>query len=497
MQRKSAKLVSLFLSFLTAFTVGCGRPPAPVEDNGPPLVLRVSCPDNQAEAIIQAFSRNWAARQNAHVAVIRYDPASGPEAVAGADVWLLAPAELPLWAAAGKLEPIPKNFTDREGAFAWKDLLPQLRELAVWDRIEYGFPVLGESPICFYRSDLFADPKHQTAFQAKYQHPLGPPATWEEFVEIAEYFQKHAATDRFPHSLPPLAATDDGLDREYFQIAAAFARRAVSEEEPAEAARVDDVFAFHYDLRSGQPRIASPGFVYSLNRLKELQTYRPQEPVAEPAEAFAQGKAVLCLADAPWAARFQKSDGIRDKFSTCTIPGGERYFSFETGEERSAREPNRVPYLGAAGFLGVVPRGAAHGKEAFDLLANLAGRETSGRIVINPRWGGGAIRSEQLDERSRWDDFQLDGSRTAALKEALRQTLLHRGTKNPVLRLRTPDQGPHRAALLEKLRSVLLQGAEPKSALQAAAQRWEKLDQQRGEAKHKTEYALSVGLEGR
>src|SRR5262249_10645943 len=184
------------------------------------------------------------------------------------------------------------------------------------------------------------------------------------FADLAEYFQTHAVADRFEHSLPPLSSTDEGLDREFFQVAASYARRAVPEEEPAVADRVDELFAFHYDLRSGRPRIAKPGFIHALKWLQRLQPYRSKEPAVEPAEAFGQGKAVLCLADAPWAARLQKNSALRDKFSTCPIPGGERYFAFDEGEERHVREPNRVPYLGAPGYLGVVPQGAAHAPES-------------------------------------------------------------------------------------------------------------------------------------
>lgn len=41
-----------------------------------------------------------------------------------------------------------------------------------------------------YRKDWFEDPKEQAAFKARYSRDLGPPDTWEEFREVAEFFQR-------------------------------------------------------------------------------------------------------------------------------------------------------------------------------------------------------------------------------------------------------------------------------------------------------------------
>jgi multiple sugar transport system substrate-binding protein len=481
---------------LATLAASCVGPPKSDEDTGSAAVtLRVACPAGPAEELVKSFSRPWASRRNVTVEVTAYDPTAGPDPAA--DAWVIAPAELGRWAVAGRLLPVPQELLDRTAGFGWKDLLPQYRELLVWDRIDYAFPLLGDSPVCVYRSDLFAASGHQEAFRKKYGRPLNPPATWEEFADIAEYFQQHAPRDKFEYNLPPLSAGEDGLDRAFFSVAATYARRAIPEEEAINAEKAEEVLSFHYDLKSGQPRIAAPGFVHALALMRRLQACRPKEPAAAPAEAFLKGKAVLCLTDASWVARFQKdrATAVRDKFAPCPVPGGERFFAYTSGAEQHPREPNRVPYLGAAGFLAVVPKESAHAEEAFDLLMDLGGRETSGRIVIDPRWGGGATRMEHLDERTRWDNFDLDLTRTTALRDALRQTLLHRGTKYLVLRLRTPDERSHREALLTELRACLTKGGDPKQALEAVAKRWTELDREKGVEKTRVEYYRSLGLE--
>lgn len=41
-----------------------------------------------------------------------------------------------------------------------------------------------------YRKDWFEDPDEQAAFKAKYGRDLGPPDTWDEFRQVAEFFQR-------------------------------------------------------------------------------------------------------------------------------------------------------------------------------------------------------------------------------------------------------------------------------------------------------------------
>ena len=52
--------------------------------------------------------------------------------------------------------------------------------------------------------DLFSDAAHQKGFREKYQRDLGPPRTWTEVADIAEYFYSNRAPGHAAPSLPPL-----------------------------------------------------------------------------------------------------------------------------------------------------------------------------------------------------------------------------------------------------------------------------------------------------
>jgi multiple sugar transport system substrate-binding protein len=492
MQLKSERPRLLFCSLLlTIGTTGCRPTSPPIEAPSSPhqgVVLRIACPTEATASLLRARGQSWALRQGVTLHVLRYDRAADPEAAGPADVWIIPPADLPRWASTGRLAAVPAAFTARENPYAWTDLLPTYREqLLLWESTPYGLPLLGESPLCCYRKDLF-DEAAKTAFRTRFGHPFDGPATWEHFAWIAEYFREH-----FAASLPPLPRDDAELDRLFYTVAASFARRAVAADEAGRARQDEDVFSFHYDLKTGQPRIAAPGFVHALKLLQRLQTCRPAEPADAPEEAFRAGRAVLCLTDAPWLKTFQKMPALRDKVGVCRVPGGERYFAYATGAPHPTPQGNRVPYLGGTGWLAVVPRNSEHTSAAFDLLAELSGSKTSMQIFLGSVGDGGPIRAEPL-YRQRWDSFDLDTEQTLHLQGALQETLLHRGLKNPVLCLRTPRQEAHRAALVKEVRAALREGTDADKALHRVEEAWRKLDSEQGLKAHQADYRRSLGL---
>ena len=52
----------------------------------------------------------------------------------------------------------------------------------------YGVPFDNDLMVLYYRKDLFEDPAHQSAFKAKYGVDLAVPETWDDVLQIADYF---------------------------------------------------------------------------------------------------------------------------------------------------------------------------------------------------------------------------------------------------------------------------------------------------------------------
>jgi ABC-type glycerol-3-phosphate transport system substrate-binding protein len=96
-----------------------------------------------------------------------------------------------LTAFAPGLEPLDELFTDEVKG----DLFGGLVDEAQVDGKFVGMPVWANSEILFYRTDLFEDPDHMAAFEAEYGYPLAPPADWEQYRDVAEYFTQDTDGD--------------------------------------------------------------------------------------------------------------------------------------------------------------------------------------------------------------------------------------------------------------------------------------------------------------
>jgi multiple sugar transport system substrate-binding protein len=498
-QLKSGFLLSLFLVWSI---LGCQRYlPPPEASPYQNTTLRVACPPSLAE-LIAIQSRPWQHRQQARVETVAFDPSQEPPQ---ADVWLLQPADLTRYAARQQLRPIPSSLQVRGNAYVWEGLLPGYRQqLLLWDRQAVALPLVGESAICLYRSDLFnADGMGQKFEQWQKQRgltpvqPLQPPTTWEEFATLAEFFRDQHPSGKAGPSLPALPADDGELDTLFYQVAASYVRRGIPTDEPSGADQLDELFSFHCDQKSGQPRLASPGFVAALQLLARLQQCRLPGRETRPERALLTGQAVLAIAPVRVLLDLQNNPNTRDRIGLTAVPGTHRYFSY-TGQPRSvAGGVNRVPYLGGMGWLAAVPVTSTQAEAAFDLLAELTGAIRSAQIALEPRWSGGPTRSEQL-LRERWDAFGLDAARTRALRDILERAQLQwHNIKNPVYCLRVPDQAARRAAVVQALESTLLNRADPSQALAEAAQRWQQLDAARGVDQAAADYRISIGLLGK
>lgn len=493
----------LGVAFLAALTVVSCRqvlpPPEPPAHRG--VTVRIACPAELTE-LVELQARPWQARQQARVEVVPIPPGKAVDTVERADVWVIRPAELPSWAAPGRLRRLPEAFTARGSSFDWGGLLPLYRQdLLLWQQVPYGVPLQGEVHLCIYRADLFASDTVRQRFRAwqagkKLAGPaqeLRPPLTWDEFALLAEFFRDQHPSGTAGPSLPPLPSAGADLDEQFYLVAAGSARRAVRQDEPPAADALDALFSFQYDPKTGAPRIGEPGFVAGLRMLARLQACRPPQRQPQPAAAFLTGQAVLGIVRAEALLPLQQAPALRDRLGITVLPGAARYYTADGKEKTPPQGYNRMPYLGGGGWLAVVPTSAPAAEAAFDLLADLAGPTRSAQAALEPRWGGAPVRVEQL-LRERWDAYDLDRTRTQALKEAVTATLLQHGLKNPAVVLRIPDQAAHRDRLVAGLERVLLHGADPAATLAAVADAWRELDRRKGPGQARIDYRLSVGL---
>jgi multiple sugar transport system substrate-binding protein len=65
-----------------------------------------------------------------------------------------------------------------------------MRELVAYEGTTYGVPYHDGPEIFHYRRDLFENVAEQRAFREEYDRPLHVPKTWDEFLEVVEFFTR-------------------------------------------------------------------------------------------------------------------------------------------------------------------------------------------------------------------------------------------------------------------------------------------------------------------
>ncbi len=121
------------------------------------------------------------------------------EFVAGSgafDVVTFYPAYIGDFASNGYLLPLD-DFMTREPASVWDphqdDVLAPFRLLYnQWGGHTYALTIDGDVLVMMYRRDLFENPDEQAAFMTQYGHELRPPETWDEWLEVGEFFTRDA-----------------------------------------------------------------------------------------------------------------------------------------------------------------------------------------------------------------------------------------------------------------------------------------------------------------
>jgi multiple sugar transport system substrate-binding protein len=420
--------------------------------------------------------------------------------------------------------PVPDHVLDSE-TLAWQDVFRLLRlKEATWGDQIYGLPLGSPQFVLYYRADVF--------------HRLGtsPPQTWREYQQLLPQLASHGAakvgesrqegaiaTDisgpEGPGEADPNGGAPDVPSAGFSTVeplAAGWASQVLLAR-AAPYARHRSQYSTLFDFTTMRPLIDGPPFVQALEDLVAAAEYGPPEPwTVTPAEArrlFSTSQAVMAIswptraddgangpqdAHTPLGSRdAAKADPVDSRQSGVSVafaqlPGSVEVYQFldETWEERGPDEPQRVPLLAVAGRLGSVTREAPRSRNAFSVLAWLAGREWSGRI--SPASGSTTLfRSTHLSAPGSWVSPSLgdESARTYAELVAATQT----GT-TWLISLRVPGRCEYLAALDRAVHQALRKEAEPAQALRAAAVAWEETTDRLGRERQRAAYQRSIGV---
>lgn len=233
------------------------------------------------------------------------------------DVVTFYPAYIGDFAGNGYLEPLDE-YMAKEPAAVWDpnpaDVLAPFWELyCKFGGKVYALPIDGDVHMLMYRKDLLENPDEQAAFKAKYGKELAPPETWEDWLQIGEFFTRKKGEK----------LAGEVLDRDFYG-SAEFAKRGFSF-----AWFVDRWAAFgepYFDEQMN-PLVNSPNAVKALQNFVDSLKNAPPDVLGygydELRDAFLKGSVAMVVqwTDVPKKGADPNQSVIVGKIGVGRVPG--------------------------------------------------------------------------------------------------------------------------------------------------------------------------------
>jgi len=455
------------------------------------LELRVGVQDASAIGLpAEAHGRTWAADHEATVTVDRipfgqlYDRlmASLTGAAAPFDVIFYAPA----WAGdfAPFLSEVPARVAEDE---SFDDIHPTFRDrLMNWDGRWLSVTIDGDLFSGYYRRDLFEDPAHRKAFQARYGRELMPPATWSQYRDIAAFF-----TGRTDAEGRVLYGTSEAFARGGQQVWTVFARAAAYTNPPGV------VGTQFFDPDTMAPQINNPGWVRAVQEYVDIVPFCPPEAleygIVGSRQAFIDGRTAMTLdwGDTGPMAEDPNRSQVAGKVGFFVLPGSTDVWDIRTQSWMQVPSARRVPFLAFGGWVAAVPKNAPHPQAAWDYIMWFSSVENSLEDVLDGRTGINPYRYSHFLEIDAW----MRVFPPAAAADYLRVIRASLDSPHAALDLRLPGFNEYIEAFEEQLSRILTHEVDVQAGLDQVAAEWDAMTNRRGRAAQRDLYRTSMGLE--
>lgn len=369
----------------------------------------------------------------------------------------------------------------RSGA-NWNDIASVYRDrLMVWNGRTLSQTIDGDVHTYTYRIDLFENPEEQKAFKAKYGYDLAPPKTWDEYIQISEFFQ------RPDKGLWGNAAAFRRGGQQFwffFSIAAAY------------AAHPDVPGGFFFDPETMNAQVNNPGWV------KGLETYIKISKLAPPnALNFSFGETIAAHAGGQVAQSFgwgdtgvvaadKKQSKVAGTVGSAILPGSKEVYNTKTKAWVKFDTELRSPFMAFGGWQAAVPSTSKAQEAAWNFIELMSSPEVSGNAAITGGTGVNPYRGTHTTNLKLWSN--LFSEREA--KEYLASQADSLTAKNVVLDMRLPGYFSYTEVLEIELSKALAGQVTPQEALDTVAKEWNRLTDEFGRDKQLAAYRAAMGL---
>ncbi len=359
----------------------------------------------------------------------------------------------------------------------WEDIAPLYRErVLAWNGTAYAIPYIGASPILAYRKGVLKDEENKEKFKEKYGYDLRPPQTWEEYRDVAEFFQDWDWDGDEDPEYGTLEMQAKG------QARWAFLGRAASYADPDEP--------FFFDADTMEPRINNPGWVKALEQCVEISKLGPpnmaEYSLDQVRGSALMGKAMLAVewADIGAISLNPRVSAVVGKLGFSALPGAKEVYNPTSGEWEEQPEVRHVPYAAFGGWVQSVLQSSQNQEAAFDFCLFLSSKEVDTLLSMA---GVQTMRLSGLDDAEKWSSMGLDAE--SGYLELVKGIV---NDPRAIMDLRIPGAEEYFEALETQLARAIAGEVEPQEALDEAAQAWEEITDRLGREEQKKLYQESL-----
>lgn len=391
--------------------------------------------------------------------------------------------------APGYLEPIPQETLD---ALEPEDIVPLYADrITAWGDAVYALPYDGDSHMMYYRKDL-VNPESPFAaeFEATYGYPLDEPQTWDQYFDIAEFFNGREVETA--GEVLPIAGVAEAQRRNaqsywvYLSHAAGYAKT------PGNP-------CFFFDCADMTPEINNPGFVRALDEYIALRDLGPAEminwDVADTRVQFPAGASVLNIdwGDVGPISYNPDASVIVGQTGFAPLPGATEYWDSQADAWVTPEDGNnRAPFIAFGGWIIAVAADSDVKEAAMDFAAFMARPELVRVLATQPDTGINPSRFSQLnvDDVSMWVEAGFDEEGAVDYLSAILEGI---NDPNAVLDLRIRGSAEYLSILDTEIARALVGEITSQEALDNVAAQWNAVTDRLGREDQLAQYRASVG----
>ena len=357
----------------------------------------------------------------------------------------------------------------------WDTLIDAYYDMQMYDGKCYAVPLDGDSIILYYRKDALENEEYRAMFQEKYGYELTVPTTWDQYIDVAEFFNGwdwDGDGELEYGTIEAMAPKDVG--------GYIFLTHAITY-----AAHPDYPGYAFFDYETLEPEVKSPAYERALEEYTRILQFGPPNMInyggGDERAAFAAGEAAMAIDwhDTGIMAQNPDSSVVKENVGYALVPGTYECWNPETEQWDKFDEIQYAPYLAFSGWTASVTSTCANPQVAADFLNLMDNDENSLAAVTTDGTARNPYRLEHLTDAAAWENSAIHFYNAKEFIDTILESYTH---PNVQLDMRLPKAGSYLDALDLGVSQALSGDLDVPHALQYVYDSWEEITDEQGRA---------------